>query len=84
MIPKWFSTKVVQTVPGGCISRSWGQKIGFQCNFQKSSCLKLHSPELSYLIYNIINRSSTEVVQTATEVKIESQFYIELYKENFK
>jgi len=30
MIPGWSSTKVVQTVLVGCISRSWGQKIGFQ------------------------------------------------------
>jgi len=26
MIPGWSSTKVVQTVPVGCISRSWGKK----------------------------------------------------------
>jgi len=30
MIPGWSSTQVVQTVPVGCISRSQGQKIGFQ------------------------------------------------------
>jgi len=30
MIPGWSSIKVVQTVPVGCISRSRGQKIGFQ------------------------------------------------------
>jgi len=30
MIPGWFPTKVVQIVPVGCISRSRGQKIGFQ------------------------------------------------------
>jgi len=30
MIPRCFSTKVVQTVLVGCISRSQGQKIGFQ------------------------------------------------------
>jgi len=29
-------------------------------NFQKSSCLKLHGPELSYLVYSIIWRSSTK------------------------
>ena len=30
MIPGWSPTKVVQTVPVGCLSRSWGHKIGFQ------------------------------------------------------
>jgi len=30
MIPWWSTIKVVQTVPVGCISRSQGQKIGFQ------------------------------------------------------
>ena len=30
MIPGWFPIKVVQTVRVGCISRSQGQKIGFQ------------------------------------------------------
>jgi len=30
MIPGWSPTKVVQIVPVGCISRSQGQKIGFQ------------------------------------------------------
>jgi len=30
MIPGWSSTKVVQTVPVGCLSRSQRQKIGFQ------------------------------------------------------
>jgi len=29
MIPGWSPTKVVQMVLIGCISRSWGQKIGF-------------------------------------------------------
>ena len=32
-------------------------------NFQKSSCLKLQGPEVSYLVYSIIQRSSTKVVQ---------------------
>jgi len=30
MIPGWFPIKVVQMVQVDCISRSWGQKIGFQ------------------------------------------------------
>ena len=33
------------------------------CNFQKSSCPKLQGPELSYVVYSIIQRSSTKVVQ---------------------
>ena len=28
--PWWSPTKVVQMVLNGCISRSWGQKVGFQ------------------------------------------------------
>ena len=41
------------------LSRVTGSKNRFsKCNFQKSTCLKLHSPEVS-------------------------QFYIELYKENY-
>jgi len=32
-----------------------GSKCRFsKCNFQKSSCLKLQGPEISYLVYNII------------------------------
>jgi len=30
MIHGWSSTKIVQTVPVGCMSRSQGQKLGFQ------------------------------------------------------
>ena len=30
MIPGWSPTKVVQSIPVGCISRSQGKKIGFQ------------------------------------------------------
>ena len=41
-----------------------GSKFRFsKCNFQKSSCLKLQGPGLSYLVYSIIYRSSTKVVQ---------------------
>ena len=36
MIPGWFSIKVVQKVQVGCISRSRGQKIGFQNAFFKN------------------------------------------------
>jgi len=35
-----------------------------KCNFQKSSGLKLQGPELLYLVYRIIYRSSTKVVQS--------------------
>jgi len=34
MVTGWFPTKIVQMVPIGCIlSKSWGQKIGFQNAF---------------------------------------------------
>ena len=36
MIPRCSSTKVVQTVPLGCISKSPGQKIGFQTTIFKN------------------------------------------------
>jgi len=60
-----------------------------KCNFLKSSCLKLQGPELSYLVYSIIKKSSTKVVQIMPLLsKLTptwgSQFYSELYKENFK
>ena len=65
-----------------------GSKNRFsKCHFQKSPCLKLQGPELSYLVYSIIQRSSTKIVQIMPLVsKLTppqgSQFYIELYKEN--
>jgi len=69
MIPVWSTIKVVQTVPVGCISRSRGQKNRFsKCNFQKSSCPKLQGPELSYLVYSIIQRSSTNIWWTTLVV----------------
>ena len=36
MVPGLSSTKIVQTVPVGCISRSQGQKIGFQNSIFKN------------------------------------------------
>jgi len=63
MIPGWSPIKVVQTVPVGCISRSQGQSIGFKIKLSKISCLKQQGQVLSYLIYKIIKRSSTKVVQ---------------------
>ena len=65
MTTRWSSTKVVQTVPVDCISRSRGQK----CNFQKSSYLKLQGPELSYLVYSIIKMYQS-CSNYAPEVKI--------------
>jgi len=55
----------------------------------KKICLKLQGPELSYLVYIIIYRSSTKVVQIMSlGSKLTpprgSQFNIDLYKENFK
>ena len=90
MVPWWSPTKIVQMVLIDCISRSWGQKIGFlKCNFKKSSRLKLQGVELSCLVYSIILRSSTKVVQimplgSKLTPPRGSQFYIKLYKEQFK
>jgi len=86
----WSPRKIVQTVLIGCICRSRGQKIGLQnAIFMQSSSLKLQGPELLYLVYNIIYRSSTKVVQIMplgpkSTPDRGSQFNIELYKENFK
>ena len=60
-----------------------------KCNLQKSSCLKLQGPQLLYLVYSIIQRSSTKVVKimpvgSKLTPPRGSQFYIELYKEKFK
>ena len=87
MVPGWSPTKIVQMVLIDCISRSRGQKIGF--HNAKSSCLKLQGPELSYLVYSIIQMFSTKVVQIMPQrLKLTlaggSKFYIEIYKENFK
>jgi len=43
MVPGWSPTKIIQMVLIVCITRSRGQKIGFQ--IKKSSCLKLQGPE---------------------------------------
>jgi len=43
------------------VTGSWNRFS--KCNCQKSSCLKLQGPEHSYMVYNIIERSSTNVVQ---------------------
>jgi len=65
MVPGWSPTKIVKMVLIGCISRSWGHKIGFQNAIFKDLLVyeNLKGPELSYLVYNIIYRSSTKVVQ---------------------
>jgi len=63
MIPGWSPIKVVQTVPVGCISRSRVQKIGFQNAIFKNLLVRKKGPVLSYLIYNIIKRSFTKIVQ---------------------
>jgi len=39
-----------------------------KCNFQKYFCLKLQGPELSYFMYNIIYRSSTNIWWTTLVV----------------
>ena len=90
MVPGWSSTEIVQMVFIGYIRRSRGQKNSFsKCNFQKSSCLKLQGPELSYLVNSIIYKSSTKVVQnkplwSKLTLAQDLLFHIELYKENLK
>jgi len=48
----WSSTKVVQAVPVGCISRSLGQKNGFQ-NAIFKNLFVLNSKAQSFHIWNI-------------------------------
>jgi len=60
MIPGWSPKKLVHMVLICCISKlmkgkATGSKSRFsKCTFQKSFCLKLQCPELSYLMYNIM------------------------------
>jgi len=52
MIPGWSPIKVVETVPVGCISRSQGQKIGFQNAIFKNLLVwnyKAQSFHISYI-----------------------------------
>jgi len=51
MIPGWSSTKVVQIVPVGCISRSWGQKIGFQNAIFKNLLVWNYNAQSFYIWY---------------------------------
>jgi len=85
MVPGWSPTKIVQMVLVGWISRSRGQKIGFQnAIFKNLLVMKLQGPELSYLEYSVIYRSTTNVIQimplgSKLTPPRRSQFYIELY-----
>lgn len=46
-------------VPDHCMNRSWDKNTFRKCNFEKSSCLKPQGPVRSYLVCNIIWRSSS-------------------------
>jgi len=91
MVPGWSPTKIIQMVPIGCICRSWGQIIGLQKAIFKTFLLWNYKAQSFYIWYNynIIYRSSTKVVQimplgSKLTPARGSQFYIELYWENFK
>ena len=52
MIPGWSPTKFVQMVLIGCISRSWGKKVGFQNAIFKNILVwnyKAHSYHIWYI-----------------------------------
>ena len=89
-IPRWSSTKVFQTVPVGCISRSQGQKIGFQNAIFKNHLVWNYKAQSSYIWYIASSRGPLQKLfklcpwgSKLTPAR-KSQFYIELYKKNFK
>jgi len=51
MIPGWSPIKVVQTVPVGCISRSGGQKIGFQNAIFKNLLVQNYKAQSFHIWY---------------------------------
>jgi len=57
MIPGWSSTKVVQIVPVGCISRSRGQKIGFQNAIFKNLLVWNYNAQSFHIWYIASSRS---------------------------
>jgi len=88
-IPGWFPTKVVQIVSVGCISRSQGQKIGFQNAIFKYILVWNYKAQSFHIgIHHHLEVFYHSCYNYAPGVKIDpprkSQFYIELYKENFK
>jgi len=61
MITGWSPTKIVQMVLIGCISRSPGQKLGFQNAIFKNLVWKYKAQSVHIVLYNIISRSSTSI-----------------------
>jgi len=51
MIPGWSPIKVVQTLPVGCISRSWGQKMGFQNAIFKNLLVRNYKAQSFHIWY---------------------------------
>jgi len=51
MVPGWSLTKIVQMVLIGCISRSWGQKIGFQDAIFKNLFLRNYKAQCFHIWY---------------------------------
>ena len=54
MIPGWSPIKVVQTVPVGCISRSRGQKIGFQNAIFKNLLVRNYKAQSFHIWYTTL------------------------------
>jgi len=51
MIPGWSPIKAVQTIPVGCISRSRGQKIGFQNAIFKNLLVRNYKAQCFHIWY---------------------------------
>ena len=51
MIPGWSPIKFVQTIPVGCISRSRGQKIGFQNAIFKNLLVRNYKAQSFHIWY---------------------------------
>jgi len=54
LIPGWSLIKVDRTVPVGCISRSRGQKIGFQNAIFKNLLVRDYKAQCFHIIYHIM------------------------------
>jgi len=77
MIPGRSPTKIVQTVPVGCISRLQGQKIGFQNAIFKNLLVWNYKAQRFHIWY-----IASKLFKLSPWGR--SQFYIELYKKNCK
>jgi len=90
MIPGWSPIKVVQTVSVDCISRSQGQKIGFQNAIFKNLLVWNFKAQSFHIWYVASSRGPLLKLFKLCPwgqnwpSPAGSQFYIELYKEKFK